>query len=180
MAPMTQERREDLEGPIVRIGTDLATKMPRPKAVSAARVERRMQELLMSDPALRAALFRFVDVRPACATPADVTRHLHELLADAEESRLAGRAAGITSFKLATHRRGDQLLDALEGLLEHGGDVADAAKALSMHRATLYRRLERIEEITGFDLAKGDDRLLAHLGLRLLRLNATTVAPSPR
>ena len=48
----------------------------------------------MSDPALRAALFRFVDVRPACATPADVTRHLHELLAEADDSRLAGRAAG--------------------------------------------------------------------------------------
>ena len=38
----------------------------------------------MSDPALRAALFRFVDVRPACATPADVTRHLHELLDEAQ------------------------------------------------------------------------------------------------
>jgi hypothetical protein len=46
----------------------------------------------MGDPALRAALFRFVDVRPACATPQDVTRHLHELLAEAEESRLATRA----------------------------------------------------------------------------------------
>ena len=56
----------------------------------------------MSDPALRAALFRFVDVRPACATPQDVTRHLHELLAEAEDSRLAGRATGITSRKLAT------------------------------------------------------------------------------
>ena len=89
MAAMTQERMEDLEGPIMRIGTDLATRMPRPRAVSTARVERRMQELLMSDPALRAALFRFVDVRPACATPADVTRHLHELLAEADESRLA-------------------------------------------------------------------------------------------
>jgi RHH-type proline utilization regulon transcriptional repressor/proline dehydrogenase/delta 1-pyrroline-5-carboxylate dehydrogenase len=93
----------DLEGPILQIGTDLATKMPRPRAVSAARVERRMQELLMSDPALRAALFRFVDVRPACATPQDVTRHLHELLAEAEEeSKLANRATGITSKKLAT------------------------------------------------------------------------------
>ena len=49
-----------------------------------------------------------------------------------------------------------------------------------MHRATLYRRLERVEEITGLDLERGDDRLLAHLGLRLLKLNATTVAPSPR
>ena len=81
---------------------------------------------------------------------------------------------------LAAHRRGDQLLEALEGLLEHGGDVAEAAQALNMHRATLYRRLERIEEITGLDLERGDDRLLAHLGLRLLRLNATTVAPTPR
>jgi sugar diacid utilization regulator len=81
---------------------------------------------------------------------------------------------------LAQHRRGDQLLEALEGLLEHGGDVADAAKALSMHRATLYRRLQRVEEITGLDLEKGDDRLLAHLGLRLHRLNATVVAPPSR
>jgi hypothetical protein len=73
---------------------------------------------------------------------------------------------------LATHRRGDQLLEALEGLLEHGGDVADAAKRLNMHRATLYRRLERVEEITGLDLQSGDDRLSAHLGLRLYRLGS--------
>jgi proline dehydrogenase len=102
MAAPTQERIEDLEGPIMRIGTDLATRMPRPRAVSAARVERRMQELMMRDPALRAALFRFVDVRPACATPADVTRHLHELLAEADDSRLAGRAASITGRKVAS------------------------------------------------------------------------------
>jgi hypothetical protein len=68
---------------------------------------------------------------------------------------------------LAAHRRGAELLEALEGLLEAGGDVADAAKALHVHRATLYRRLERVEEITGWDLERGDDRLLAHLGLRL-------------
>ena len=79
---------------------------------------------------------------------------------------------------LTQHRRAAQLLVALEGLLDHGGDVAAAANALSMHRATLYRRLERVEEITGLDLQNGDDRLLAHLGLRLHRLNATTVAPT--
>ena len=55
----------------------------------------------MSDPALRAALFRFVDVRPACATPADVTRHLHELLDDAGESTKARRASSIAGRKLA-------------------------------------------------------------------------------
>jgi hypothetical protein len=91
----------------------------------------------------------------------------------------AGRPAPpATIVALAQHRRGDQLIEALEGLLEHGGDVAEAARGLSMHRATLYRRLKRVEEITGLDLEDGDDRLLAHLGLRLYRLNATTVAPA--
>ncbi len=92
----------------------------------------------------------------------------------------AGRPAPPASIvALAQHRRGDQLIEALEGLLEHGGDVAEAARGLSMHRATLYRRLRRVEEITGLDLEDGDDRLLAHLGLRLYRLNATAVAPAP-
>src|SRR4051794_14453689 len=102
MAALTQERTPDLERPIQRIGTDLAARMPRPRAVSAARVERRMTEMLVKDPALRAALFRFVDVRPACATPADVARHLHELLADADGSSHARRATSITGRPLAS------------------------------------------------------------------------------
>ena len=76
--------------------------------------------------------------------------------------------------ELLMHRRGDQLLDALEGLLEHGGDVAAAAKALHLHRATLYRRIQRIEAITGLDFHRGEDRLSAHLALRLLRLYSAT------
>src|SRR5262245_23854803 len=103
MAATTQTSPLDLEPPIRAIGTELASRMPKPRALSAARAERRMQEMLMSDPALRAALFRFVDVRPACATPADVTRHLHELLEDAErESGMARRGASITGRRLAT------------------------------------------------------------------------------
>jgi RHH-type proline utilization regulon transcriptional repressor/proline dehydrogenase/delta 1-pyrroline-5-carboxylate dehydrogenase len=92
----------DLEPPIRMIGTDLAARMPRPRAVSTARVERRMTDMLVRDPALRAALFRFVDVRPACATPWDVTRHLHELLEDAQDSGHARKASAITGRKLAT------------------------------------------------------------------------------
>jgi RHH-type proline utilization regulon transcriptional repressor/proline dehydrogenase/delta 1-pyrroline-5-carboxylate dehydrogenase len=95
MAATTQERPMDLERPIKEIGTDLAARMPRPRLVSTARVEQRMTELLMKDPALRAALFRFVDVRPACASPEDLTRHLHEFLADAE-SKTAQRATTFT------------------------------------------------------------------------------------
>src|ERR1700754_1311243 len=102
MAAPTQERTPDLEAPILRIGTDLAARMPRPRAVSAARVERRMTDMLVKDPALRAALFRFVDVRPACSTPQDITRHLHELLEDAQHSHNARIASNLTGRKLAS------------------------------------------------------------------------------
>jgi proline dehydrogenase len=100
MAATTQERPLELERPIKEIGTDLAARMPRPRLVSTARVEQRMTELLMKDPALRAALFRFVDVRPACSSPEDLTRHLHEFLADAE-SKTARRATSFTRRPLA-------------------------------------------------------------------------------
>jgi hypothetical protein len=89
----------------------------------------------------------------------------------------AGRPVPTTPlFALTTHRRGDQLIEGLAAFLEAGGDVAAAAKALHLHRASLYRRIERVEEITGMDFHRGDDRLAAHLGLRLLRLHATDVA----
>src|ERR1700754_3105415 len=100
MAALT-ENTLDLEAPIRTIGTDLAARMPKPRAVSAARVERRMTDMLVKDPELRAALFRFVDVRPACSTPQDVTRHLHELLSDAEGSSHARRISNITAKSVA-------------------------------------------------------------------------------
>jgi DNA-binding PucR family transcriptional regulator len=62
-------------------------------------------------------------------------------------------------------------VDTLETYLELAGDARATAEALSLHRATLYYRLNRIEEITGARLKTGDDRLALHLGLRLARLS---------
>src|SRR3954466_6526473 len=45
-------------------------------------VEDRGMELLARDPALRAALFRLVDVAPACADRRDLARHLASLLSE--------------------------------------------------------------------------------------------------
>jgi DNA-binding PucR family transcriptional regulator len=44
-----------------------------------------------------------------------------------------------------------------------------------VHRATLYRRLARVEELAGLDLARGDDRLHAHLAVRMWRLAGSPV-----
>jgi hypothetical protein len=79
---------------------------------------------------------------------------------------------------LLAARHGAELAEALEAVLDAGGDVAGAADALHVHRATLYRRLERARELTGLDLASGDDRLRAHLALRMWRLaGAPTALP---
>ncbi|HKH16956.1 MAG TPA: helix-turn-helix domain-containing protein [Solirubrobacteraceae bacterium] len=63
------------------------------------------------------------------------------------------------------------LAETLEAYLDLAGDAKATAEALSLHRATLYYRLNRIEEITGARLKTGEDRLALHLGLRLARLS---------
>jgi sugar diacid utilization regulator len=63
------------------------------------------------------------------------------------------------------------LVETLETYLDLAGDAKATAEALSLHRATLYYRLNRIEEITGARLKTGEDRLALHLGLRLARLS---------
>ena len=54
--------------------------------------------------------------------------------------------------------------------LDHAGNVVRAAAELRIHRQTLYYRLQRIEELTGLDLADGRDRLTLHLALTLAPL----------
>jgi hypothetical protein len=86
--------------------------------------------------------------------------------------RGAGRpSAPAAVAALLAHKQGAELLHAAEAVLDAGGDVAAAAAEVQVHRATLYRRLERVEEVTGLDLARGDDRLLLHLGIRIWRLS---------
>jgi PucR C-terminal helix-turn-helix domain/GGDEF-like domain len=59
------------------------------------------------------------------------------------------------------------LLPTLGTFLDCAGDVQRAAAELRVHRATLYNRLSRIEQISGLNLRDGRDRLLMHLALRL-------------
>jgi proline dehydrogenase len=73
-----------LEREIALLGRQLAQSMRRAGYHPAALAERQLMGLLMSRPALRASLLRFVDVRPACSDEDDVARHLADLLADAD------------------------------------------------------------------------------------------------
>jgi hypothetical protein len=59
-----------------------------------------------------------------------------------------------------------------ETFLDCAGSASRAAGHLQVHRQTLYYRLTRIEELTGLDLADGEDRLLLHASLKAARLHA--------
>jgi DNA-binding PucR family transcriptional regulator len=65
---------------------------------------------------------------------------------------------------------GRVLVSTLEEFLERAGNVKATADALGVHRATLYYRLGRVEQVTGADLECGEDRLTLHLGLRMARM----------
>jgi DNA-binding PucR family transcriptional regulator len=51
--------------------------------------------------------------------------------------------------------------------LDLAGNVQQTAKALNIHRQTLYHRLRRIEALTALSLTNGQDRLTLHLALTL-------------
>lgn len=62
------------------------------------------------------------------------------------------------------------LLQTLETYLDLAGSVVATAKALRLHRTSLYYRLQRVEQLAGTDLKDGGERLGLHLSLKLARL----------
>lgn len=87
-----------------------------------------------------------------------LTQMPQEVLADAVDPRVR-----------ALVREAPELAATLETYLDRAGAVALVAAALHIHRTTLYYRLERVARY-GIDLARGEDRLAAHAGLRALRI----------
>ncbi|MDX3229503.1 helix-turn-helix domain-containing protein [Streptomyces sp. ME19-01-6] len=63
-----------------------------------------------------------------------------------------------------------ELARTAEAFLDCAGQAGRTAQALGIHRQTLYYRLSRVEQLTGLDLAAGEDRLLLHMALKSARL----------
>ncbi|MGD6741912.1 PucR family transcriptional regulator [Streptomyces sp. BH106] len=74
---------------------------------------------------------------------------------------------------IEAHETGFKLCETLAVYLDEAGNVTRAAKALNLHRTSLYYRLKQIQEITGMDLDSGTDRLALHLQLRLRDISAS-------
>src|SRR3954451_19365817 len=72
----------DVEVRVRELGRRIAAGQATAGRSRSRAVEDRGMELLARDPALRAALFRLVDVAPACADRRDLARHLASLLSE--------------------------------------------------------------------------------------------------
>lgn len=85
--------------------------------------------------------------------------------APAVEALLAGTPAA-----LLRSRADAELVRTALVYLDQAGNAARTAAALSVHRQTLYYRLEKIEQLCGVDLDHGEPRLQLHLGLALAEI----------
>lgn len=111
-------------------------------------------------------------VRPVAAWP---ELGVYRLLACGPETRLAGAVLDASVRRLLDY--GDQeLVNTAVCYLGNAGNVQQTAADLNVHRQTVYYRRQRIEQITGLDLGRGDDWLLLHLGLTFAPL---LPAPEP-
>jgi hypothetical protein len=61
-----------------------------------------------------------------------------------------------------------ELLRTLAAFLDHHGRALPAARALYVHVNTVTYRLRRIEALSGLDLSDPDDRLVAHVALKIV------------
>ena len=75
-----------LEPAIHKIGADLASAFPSSARHPLRALDARAMDLASADQELKAALFRFVDVTPACRSLDDLARHLREYLREVPDA----------------------------------------------------------------------------------------------
>jgi proline dehydrogenase len=107
---------DDLEDEIRRIGLELSEAFPSHARHPLKTLDDRAMDLASRDAELRAAIFRFVDVVPACRSLDDLARHLTALLDEVEDrplpldaamlmadSKVGARAVGLAAVGGVRH-----------------------------------------------------------------------------
>ncbi|MBE2314459.1 proline dehydrogenase family protein [Solirubrobacter sp. CPCC 204708] len=122
------------EARVRALGRQIAAGQAKAGRTRTRALEDRGMEWLARDPALRAALFRLVDVAPACENRRDLAAHLAALLGEAERP---GTPIGFAR-RVSTRRAGGPAVGALADLVVHrmatrfivGADPGDAVPKL--------------------------------------------------
>ena len=129
---------------------------PRPSELSRslreARLALRMQKASAS--AERTSLFADLDVLRMLASVDDLTD------VEAFVHKWLGTLAAYDE------RKHTELVKTLIQYLQHGGGYEATSRALSVHRSTLKYRLQRIRELTGFELGNPETHFNLQLATR--------------
>ncbi|MEA2442505.1 MAG: proline dehydrogenase [Thermoleophilaceae bacterium] len=147
------ERSASVEHDLREVGRELAARFP-PRARHPMRaLDEKAMELSSQDAELRAALFRFVDVTPACRSLDDLARHLAGYLEEVDAKPPPMRAA----MKMAETRAGRTALGAAAAAgvrhMAHRFIVGDTPRAAvgdlrSMWRDGVAASLDLLGEAT--------------------------------
>jgi len=95
---------------------------------------------------------------------------VYRVLAHVERSDLPSDLVETDLRRLAAADRSGTLVKTLEAYLDLGGDAQATAGRLHLHRASLYARLNRIQDALGASLRDGETRLALHLAIKVARL----------
>ncbi len=77
--------------------------------------------------------------------------------------------------RLRTTGASADLIKTAVAFFQEAGDISKTSEHLRIHRTTLYYRLARIEELTGYDLKSGNDRLALQIGTTLMKFLETSL-----
>ncbi|WP_407675087.1 PucR family transcriptional regulator [Phaeacidiphilus oryzae] len=105
--------------------------------------------------------------RVTAAGPEQLASHVLLLAAVPDEIRRAFRERLLSRVIAYDLEHQADLVDTLEAFLRYDGSWTRCASALHVHVNTLRYRIRRIEELTGRDLARLDDRVDFYLALEL-------------
>jgi RHH-type proline utilization regulon transcriptional repressor/proline dehydrogenase/delta 1-pyrroline-5-carboxylate dehydrogenase len=144
---------DGLEPAIREIGRELHAGLPAPSRHPIKALDQRAMQATAEDRELRAALFRLVDVTPACRSLDDLAGHLREYLEDVDEPP----PSIATAMRAAHTRAGRRALGAAASVgIRHmahrfiiGDDPADALGTLgSLWRHGIASSLDLLGEAT--------------------------------
>jgi len=114
-------------------------------------------------------------VQKASGGPEQVTVYddlgVYKVLASANDTSSIERFVDEWLARLIDYdsAHGTQLVLTLSEYLECGGNYDASAKALSVHRSTLKYRLNRIRQVSGYDLSHPDNQFNLQLATRAWR-----------
>ncbi|MBI3240789.1 MAG: helix-turn-helix domain-containing protein [Chloroflexi bacterium] len=115
-----------------------------------------------------AAARRISDGGPLYFGDLSVHRLLFQLEGHPELAAFCNETLGaLIEYDTAHH---SNLLQTLSAYFVHHGNLSQTAEALYIHRNTLQYRMDRIAEISGFDLDNPETRLSVQLALKAYRL----------